>query len=246
MGKAGFKMKKICGNCGAELKENAKFCGNCGTKVFKEENINTEFSDNDVDDDVYDDNDNTADTETTAANKGGKGSKRKGIIAGAAAAVVIAVILLAVFISSMGSRGFLKKTMSAVKNCDIDFLVENTSDVMYELLASYGYNEEYLESFYENAVGNNIIDYFENNVGHSYKFSYEIEEIYTATDRQLEKRFAEYSDNIRAFAEEKVKKMVIAEVEIEAEKNNRDESVDLKIYMTKENGSWKLYDIIRD
>lgn len=34
-------MKKICPQCGAEMKENAKFCGKCGTKYEESKNGNT-------------------------------------------------------------------------------------------------------------------------------------------------------------------------------------------------------------
>ena len=34
-------MKKVCPQCGAEIKENAKFCGKCGTRYEESKNGNT-------------------------------------------------------------------------------------------------------------------------------------------------------------------------------------------------------------
>ena len=152
-----------------------------------------------------------------------------------ALALVVAVAVTAINVISKftGYNGLLRKVMTAYEGYDIDTLVSLSSDIYY-----YG-EEDYVENYFENSVGATL-DSFESSVGHSYKFSYEINEIYRLSDRKM----SEMLDNIEVacpdFDVSTIKDISIADITVTASKGEKSSSKDVKITMTEESESRKV------
>lgn len=207
-------MARFCGNCGAELNENAKVCGQCGTPVGGNEKITYVKMKN---------------PETQKKNK----KFLKGIITLVLVAVVIVggINMVSRYI---GYNGLLRKTMSAYEKYDIDTLISLSSDIYY-----YFEVEDYAEDYFERAVGETL-DEFESSVGHNYEFSYKIDEVYEASERQ-EKEFIEMIEaTYPDFGVSLIKKIVVADITITAKQGHKSVQKDVSIVMSKEDKSWKL------
>lgn len=209
-------MAKFCGNCGTELDDNAKVCGNCGTPL---------------DDGVS--NISGIEYKHTDPEKKKKIKKViKRILTAIISAVVIAVVCISV-LSFTGYKGMIRKVMKAYKNYDIDALVDMSSDM-------YFYREEdYVEEYFEYSVGSDL-DFYEDSVGHSYKLSYEIKEIYTLSDR----KFSEMIDTIAGFYSDFdadiIQKIVVADITVTAKQGSKSVDNDVQITLSKEGNSWKV------
>lgn len=207
-------MAKFCGNCGAQLDDKAKVCGQCGMPL-----------------------------EGAAVKVPGvkitdpkKQKKTKKIIKGiavAAALVIVAVIAINVISQYTGYKGLLRKTMNAYKNYDIDTLVSLSSDMYF-----YG-DEEWVDNYFKYNVGENL-DSFETSVGHSYKLSYEVNETYVLSERKADEILQNIESAYSDFDISIIEKMVAADVTVTAKQGKKSVDRDIKIIMSKENGSWKL------
>lgn len=207
-------MAKYCGNCGAELVDNAKVCGQCGTPV---DEIPTK----------------TFGLKTANPEKQKKIKKKIKLIGVLVVIVVVAVIGLNVALKFTGYNGLLRKVMTAYENYDIDMLISLSSDMYY-----YG-EEDWVENYFEYSVGDDL-DSFESTVGHSYKLSYEVDEIYTLSDRKLNTLMDTIESEYPDFDASAINKVVVAEINVEAKQGDNSVERDLSITMTKEGSSWKL------
>ncbi len=202
-------MSKFCGNCGAELTDDANVCDQCGTPVDR---VSTDIQDQ----------------------KKQKKTKTKiKLFVGAIALIVVVVIALNIVPKYMGYNGLLRQVMTAYEKYDIDTLVDLSSDIFY-------YDSvDRVEYYFENNVGDDL-DFFESSVGHNYKLSYDIQEIYTISGRKLDSLLYEIESSYPDFDISTISQVKGADIEITAKKG--EESVDMlvQITMTKENGKWKL------
>lgn len=207
-------MAKYCGNCGNQLEDDARVCGYCGT-VLEDMSPNI-----------------AGVNYKTPESKG----KTKKIIKRLLITAVIVCILLAglkVVTEFTGSKGLVRKVMKAYENYDIDALIDMSSDVYF-----YG-TEDFVRYYFENSVGTDL-DYFENYIGHNYKFSYKVKEIYELSERKLSGLEDEVKEIYDGFDLGMVEKVVIAELNAAVEKDGKTVNRDVVLTLTKENGEWRL------
>lgn len=205
-------MARFCENCGVKLEDNDKFCGHCGAPV-----------------------------ESVLPVSGPKRPERKKInrkamarVCGLAMIVVAVILIVCIISQSIGYKGLLRKVMVAYEKYDIDTLVSLSSDIYY-----YG-EEDLVEYTFKQQVSSDL-DYFESVVGHNYKLTYEVNEIYVAPDRKVEKMLDGVEDAYFGFDPSIIKKVVIADLTVTATRGSKSTKRNLNIVMTKENGDWKLF-----
>lgn len=207
-------MAKFCGNCGTQLADNAKICGQCGTP------LNGTSS-------------NIPGLKVVDHEKRKKRKKMGKRIVTLVALVIVAVIAFNVVSQYTGYNGLLRKVMTAYKEYDIDTLISLSSDMYY-----YG-TEDYAESYFKNSIGY-VLDSLEDSVGHSYRFTYEVNEIYTLSNRNLETVLDDIAWSYPEFNTSIIDKVVVADVIIKAEQGKNWTERYLEITMTKENGTWRV------
>lgn len=207
-------MAKFCGNCGAQLEDNAKICGNCGTPL---DGVST----------------NIPGLKVTDPEKQKKMKKTVKLVVGMIALVIVAVIVFNVISQYTGYNGLLRKVMIAYENYDIDTLVSLSSDMYY-----YG-EEDWVEYYFEYNVGEDL-DSFESSVGHSYKLSYEVNETYVMSERKVDELLNEIEHTYSDFDVDVIEKIIVADLTLTAKQGSKSVNRDVDIVMTKEDGSWKL------
>ena len=207
-------MAKFCGNCGAKLDDNAKVCGQCGTPL---DGAST----------------NISGLKVVDPEKQKKVKKVVKLVSVLAVLVVVAAIALNIASKYTGYNGLLRKVMTAYENYDIDTLVSLSSDMYY-----YG-AEDWVEYYFEYTVGNHL-DSFESSVGHSYKLSYEINEIYVMSKRKADEVLSEIENTYTDFDISVINTIVVADLTLTAKQGSKSVNRDVNVIMSKENGSWKL------
>ncbi len=207
-------MSKFCGNCGAELAGDAKVCGQCGTPV---DGAST----------------NIAGLKIVDPEKQAKTKKMIKLVIGAVALVIVAVIAVNIVSAFTGSNGLLRKVMSSYEEYDIDGLVALSSDIYY-----YG-EEDWVEYYFEYSVGDDL-DYFESYVGHNYKLSYDVQEVYTLSGRKLDTILDTIKSSYPDFDINAISQVKVADVKVNAKEGKSSVSMSVQVTMTKENGKWKL------
>ncbi len=206
-------MAKFCGHCGAPLDDDARVCGRCGSPV----------------DDGGIPGVRVVDPE--------RQKKRSKQIKTAVALLIVVILVFAgigIVRSLTGTNGLIRKVMAAYQDYDIDALVDLSSDVYY-----YSDYEDYVSEYFEYAVGSNI-DSFEESVGHSYKLSYEIEEVYELSERKQEEFLSGIEFAYPDFDVDTISKIVVAELKVSAKQGSKSAKKDVEITMTKEGSAWKL------
>lgn len=211
-------MAKFCGNCGTRLEDNARICGNCGTPL---EGLSVGIP-------------------NLKTNNPGKRKNRKKIVKRAAVLAILAVIIVIAFNlvpQRIGYNGLLRKIMAAYQEYDMDTLISLSSDIHYYGMDYYG-EEDWIE-YYFDSVGNDL-DSFENSVGYRYKFTYEVNEIYTLSERRLDELLKEIERVYPDFDESIIEKAAVADVTITAKQGNKSVEQNRKIVMSQEDKEWKL------
>ena len=211
-------MAKFCGNCGTQLDDSAKVCGTCGTPL-------NGASPNIPGIKVVD-----------PEKKKEMQKKVKKIIklcVGVVALVLVVIIAYNLITAYTGYNGFLRKAMAAYEDYDIDALVSMSSDMYY-----YG-SEDYAEVYFEGTVGY-VLDSLESSVGHNYKLSYEVNETYSLSNRNFESMLDEISWIFTEFDTSVIEDIVVAEITVTAQQGSKSVNRDLKVTMSKEDGTWKL------
>lgn len=207
-------MAKFCGNCGTQLEDNAKICGKCGTPLDGASA-------------------NIPGLKVTDPEKQKKMKKTVKSVIILAVLAVVAVIAFNIVSQYTGYNGLLRKVMTAYEKYDIDTLISVSSDMYF-----YG-EEDWVEYYFENNVGNDL-DSFESSVGHSYKLSYEVNEIYTLPERKLDEMLSEIEYTYADFDVDTIEKIVVADLTVTAKQGSKSVNQDMNIVMSKENGKWKL------
>lgn len=203
-------MAKFCGNCGAQLDDAARVCGACGAPV-----------------------DGVSGVKKTDPMKRKRRKKIITIATSLVVIVVVAIIAVKIVLEFTGYRGLLRQVMNAYEAYDIDALVALSSDIYY-----YD-DEDYVEDYFEYSVGYNLDD-FEDFVGHSYKLSYEINEIYTMSERKANDLLDSIEYEYEDFDTSTIEEIVVADLTLTAEQVKKSLDRDLEITMTKEDGTWRL------
>ena len=206
-------MAKFCGNCGAPVDEHARVCGRCGAPVYG--NLQT----------------TTVQTVKPEKKKKNVWILKLAILLILATAVsVIAIQIISKFI---GCNGLIRKVMAAYEDYNIDTLVFLSSDIYY-----YGGGDD-AENYFENVVGT-AHDTFESSVGHRYRLSYEVNEIYTMSERRSKETIEEIEYAYPDFDVGMIEKLRVADITVTATQDGRLEKLDVNVTMSKENGIWKL------
>lgn len=207
-------MAKFCGNCGRPMEDNAKVCGNCGTPL--EEGAASKVK-----------------LEIDAPQKKEKFKKKIKIIFVISMLLVIGIVAVNVVTNFTGSKGLVHKIMTAYEEYDIDALIMLSSDIYY-----YD-SEDYVEQYFENSVGIDL-DSFEISVGHSYKLTYEVNEIYELSERKLKDMMENIRYKYPDFDTEFIEKVVVADITVTARQGSKTMEQNVKITMSKENDVWRL------
>lgn len=206
-------MARFCGNCGAQLDDDAKVCGQCGTPI--------------------DGNSGKVPGLKVVDPEKKMMKKVKGVIA-LAIVMVIAVVVIKIISGFTGTNGLVRKIMAAYEKYDIDTIVSFSSDMYY-----YNDYEDYVDEYFEYAVGSNI-DSFESSVGHSYKMSYEVEEIYDLSQRKQDEMLKNIEYAYPDFDVDIISKIAVANVKVTAKQGSKSVSKTVNITMSKEGNTWKL------
>lgn len=208
-------MAKFCGNCGAQLDDGDKVCGQCGTPV----------------------NGNTGTVPSLKVVDPEKKKKMAKMIKGIVALVIVVALAITgvkVYLSFTGTNGLVRKVMTAYENYDIDSLVALSSDMYY-----YIDSDDYVDEYFEDAVVK-YIDNFESSVGHSYKLTYEVDEIYDLSKRKQEEIFKSIGNQFQDFDVDTISKIAVANVKVTAKQGSKSVNKTVKITMSKEEKEWKL------
>lgn len=207
-------MAKYCGNCGTQLEDSAKVCGQCGTPL---------------------DGASLPRPKVKVIDPEKQKKAKRAVKLIASLVVLVAVVSVATNVISRytGYNGLIRKVMVAYEDYDIDTLISLSSDMYY-----YGV-EDWVEHYFEYTVGNSL-DYFESAVGHKYKLSYEVIEIYEVSERKLSETLDTIKNTYSGFDVSMIKDIVVAEVTIVAKQGSTSVSRNINITMSKENGSWKV------
>lgn len=212
-------MAKYCGNCGAQMDDSVRICGNCGTPF---------------------ESSTTLPRMTYVDPEKKKKTRRKimktfKICAWLFCLMLVAVITFQIVFAFTGSNGLLRKVMAAYEDYDISTLVFLSSDMYF-----YGKEDSIeAEDYYSNYVGYSL-DAFESAVGHSYKISYEVNEIYTVSERKLAGMIEEIKYNYPDFDTDVITKIVIADLMVTAKRGDKSIAQNISVVMSKENRSWRL------
>lgn len=210
-------MSKFCGNCGTQLDDSAKVCGNCGTPL--ETNTATNATIPGI---------SYVDPERKAKMK-----KKVKLFASLAVIVVVAVIAINIISGFVGYKGAVRKIMNAYEDYDLNTIVSMSSELYY-----FMDDESYADDYFGDIISNDL-DSFENQVGHKYKLTYEITDSYKMSDHKYEDlldTLSYYGD----FDADIISKVMIVEVDVTAKEGRDSMTIELKLTLTKEDGSWKL------
>ena len=208
-------MAKFCGNCGAQLDDNARVCGQCGTPVDGNQS-------------------KIPGLKVVNPEEKKKQMKKVKIVIAIVIVVVIAIVGVKITLNFTGTNGFVRNVMKAYEEYDIDALVNLSSEMYY-----YSDYDNYVDEYFENFVGSNI-DSFESSVGHSYKMSYKIEEIYDLSQRKQDEMIKDIEYLYPKFDVDTISKISVANVKVTAKQGSKSVNKDVKITMSKEGKKWKI------
>ena len=213
-------MSKFCGNCGAQLDDSARVCGYCGV-AFGNEPVNTS---------------NTSIPGVVSEADKEKAAKTKKLIktgATAVAAIIVLSIVISIISSFTGYKGVVRKVVNAFEDYDMNTLCSYASSLSY-----YGDDVEYSEEYFEEMVSSKL-DYYEEELGHNLKMSFEITDSYKLDDRNRDDLFDDLEDSGVYVGNISTIRMVELELEIKGSRRTSTYTVD-DLLLVKENGKWKV------
>lgn len=215
-------MAKFCGNCGAQMDDNAVVCGYCGAGL---------------------DNGSSEAVPTFKVKDPEKKKKIKKYItiSVSVVAVIIVISILGSIISNFtGYKGCLRKTMKAFEKSDTGEFTKIATGIIDELDEEDA--DDYIESVIESDV-NLVKDDLEDKVGHNYKLSYKVDEYFELEGRKLDDLLEYLEEETNEDIADLIDKIEIAEVTVTAKKGKKSDDIQIQVVMSKENGSWKLFGI---
>ena len=210
-------MSKFCGNCGTQLDDSAKVCGNCGMPLEC-----AQINNSSIPGISYEDPEKKAKTK-----------KLVKLVATLLVVVIVIIVALKILSGFIGYKGAVRKIMNAYEDYNINKIVSMASDLYYTME-----NEDYVEEYFSEIIANDL-DYFEDRVGHKYKLSYEITDSYKLSEHKFEDLLdtLSYYDDFDA---DIISKVMMVEIEVTAKEGRDSMTTDLRLTLTKEDGSWKL------
>lgn len=123
--------------------------------------------------------------------------------------------------------------MNAYERYDIDTLILLSSDLYY-----YG-DENFAETYYEDRVGADL-DLFEQSVGYNYKISYKINDVYDLPERRLNEILDMLESSNIDYDVAQIERIAVSDITVTAEQGDKSIVQDINIFLTKEDGTWKL------
>ena len=250
-------MSIFCGNCGAELPDDAQFCTNCGHSVPAKsaESEGTETVNAAVETDAAAEPTAAAPASPTdsasqpaAAPSSAETAPVQNnknlipiIIGGAAAAVLLIVLIVSI---SLGGGGYKK----AINNY-FDVMFRGKADKIEKL-----YPPEYLD-WYEDEYNKELddikddyeetredaLEYIEDEYGKNFKATYKITDKKELSDKKLKT----IQDNLKEkydIAKKSVKKAYKLDLDVELKGKDDEDSDELTVYAVKIGGNWYLCD----
>lgn len=210
-------MSKYCGNCGKKLDNTAKVCGNCGMPLEPVKNksifipgVNSSYFE--------------------------KKTKIKRIVKTFIfflASIVVMITICTITSNFVGYKGTIRKIMNAYEKFDLKKIISLSSEFYY-----YVDDENYVEKYFGDTISDDL-ETFENLVGHDYKLTYEIIDNYKLPVYKYDDLLDTIS-NYDDFDSNVISDVMIVEINATAKGNDSSLTIELKIMLTKENGSWKL------
>ena len=249
-------MSIFCGNCGAELPDDAQFCTNCGHSVPAKnaENESTVTVNATVGTDAAESTEPaaapTANTESAyqpapapSFTESAPVQKNKNlipiIIGGAAAAVILIIIIVSVALSGSGYK-------KAVDNY-FDVMFKGKADKIEKLCPPEYW--EWYEDQYDRDLSDIKDDYkdnwedlledFEDEYGKNFKATYKITDKKELSDKKLKT----IQDNLKEsydIAKKSVKKAYKLDLDIELKGKDDEDSNERTVYAVKIGGDWYL------
>ena len=208
-------MAKYCGNCGAKLEDSDKICGQCGMLV-NNESVNLSGVKN---------------LDKVERRKKKKKNLRWTVFF--VVLIAISAIVVSLIWQFTGYNGLLRKVMNAYERYDIDTLILLSSDLYY-----YG-DENFAETYYEDRVGADL-DLFEQSVGYNYKISYKINDVYDLPERRLNEILDMLESSNIDYDVAQIERIAVSDITVTAEQGDKSSVQDINIFLTKEDGTWKL------
>ena len=208
-------MARFCGNCGVQMDDDAKVCGQCGTPVDGSQGKVSGFK-------------------VSNPEKKKKLMKKMKLVIAFVALVIIVTAGIKTVRNSTGTNGLVRKVIAAYEKYDIDTIVSLSSDMYY-----YSDYENFVEEYFESAVGQDI-DNFESSVGHNYKMSYEVKEIYDLSQRKQDEMLKNIEYLFSDFDVDMINKIAVANVEVTAKQGSKSVTKTVSITMSKEGKTWKV------
>ena len=215
-------MAQFCGNCGAQMPDNAVICGNCGSRLSAGM---------------------PGSVPVPAANNPGSGKKLQKIIipvAAGAVALVALIIILCVVGASSGYKGTVKKYLKAgYENENYEQMVNMT----YRSFADYAEekDDDYLEEYYERVVSGDI-DYFDDKMDSKYNIKIEILKSVESSDKKLG-RYLEglyISEDDADDITDGIKKVYEVKTKVIAKKGSKEKSKTVTVYAVKDSKGWSV------
>ena len=213
-------MDKFCGNCGALLDDDARVCGQCGTPVEGKKVI--------------------------SANSIKKKKRLKKILV-VCILVLVSLGIFKIVYNYTGVNGFARKVMNAYKDYDIYSLVEMSSDKFFykDLINDYinDFDNSYdAETYFKDIIGNNF-DYYESVMDSGDKIGYKILEHNNLSERKKEIIMDELENQYSDFDSIFIDQLIEVKVKIFLGKGRHVAPNYITLIISKENGSYRLFDI---
>lgn len=211
-------MAKFCGNCGAQLDDDARICGQCGTPYAGDNNRQ----------------------KIPGINKMSPEKKKrikliaKLSVAGIAL-IIVAVLAVNIISSFTGYKGAVNKAMDAFENYDIETLLSMSSDISFN-----GMDATQIEDSISQTVSSKL-DALEADAGHDMSLSYEIIDSYKLSDRKYQE-FLKYVENNYNYDSSDISEVYLVEIKVTAKGSLGETSTtNNNLYLIKERDDWYLY-----
>ena len=205
-------MAKYCGKCGSKLADDEKVCSRCGMRVEDMSISNSEIR---------------------QSSHNNKYKKKLKVVASLIIILSIVAIAFNIISEFSGTKGFLRKVMTAYEKYDVDEMISLSSDVYY-----YG-EDNYVEFYFKSILGESF-DRIEENVGGDYKITYKITEINSVSEHRKKEILNNLEQVYPKFDISVIKDFAVGNITVTVKNGNKSEKFNLKITMSKEKNKWKL------
>lgn len=213
-------MSKFCGNCGAQLDDEAKVCGYCGVALSSEP-VNTNASS--IPGVV-------SETDMVKSEKTKKFVKFGAI---AVVAIIVLSVLISIISSFTGYKGVVRKVINAFEDYDMNTLYSCACTLSY-----YDEDLDYYDEIFDSRVSSKL-DYYEEELGHDLKMDFEIIDSYKLDDRNKDDLLSDLEDAGAYVGDVDDIRMVELEITIKGSRRESTYTTE-DLMVVKENGEWKV------